>query len=318
MSIFSPARISRLALVVCALLLAGNAAAGPAHDRIVVFGDSLSDPGNAFVLLHEVSVSPYALIPDAPYARGGLHFSNGETWVEQLARSLNPNGSVGPALATPGVFTNYAVGSARARAGAPFDLASQVDLFLADFAGTVPADALYVVYVGGNDLRDAIEALAVDPSGATSLGLLNDAVAGVSANIARLYGAGAREFVVPNAPNLALVPAIRVQGMAAQMAAQMLSVAYNDMLALALATLEGQLAGETLYRLDVFALLNQTVAAPAAAGLTEVTAPCITPDTKAHAVCNRPDDYLFWDGIHPTRAGHAILARRAQAVLLAP
>ncbi|MCK7509526.1 MAG: hypothetical protein MZV70_39475 [Desulfobacterales bacterium] len=56
------------------------------HGQFVVFGDSLSDPGNAFVLLRETEVAPFELIPDAPYARGGLHFSNGETWVEQLRR----------------------------------------------------------------------------------------------------------------------------------------------------------------------------------------------------------------------------------------
>src|SRR5437870_5726450 len=50
---------------------------GPARS-VVVFGDSLSDPGNAFVILHKVAVPPFSsLIPDAPYARGGLHFSNG-------------------------------------------------------------------------------------------------------------------------------------------------------------------------------------------------------------------------------------------------
>ena len=62
-------------------LLAGYASAAAAgqYGRLVVFGDSLSDPGNAFVLLTRVSVPPFELIPDAPYARGGLHFSNGAT-----------------------------------------------------------------------------------------------------------------------------------------------------------------------------------------------------------------------------------------------
>lgn len=308
----------RLAFIVCVLLFAARAFAEPPYGRMVVFGDSLSDPGNAFVLLREVSVSPYQLIPDAPYARGGLHFSNGETWVEQLAQPLRLESSVGPALATPGVFTNYAVGSARARPGAPFDLSSQVDFFLADFAGAVPGDALYVVYVGGNDLRDAVAALAIDPSGATSLAILDAAASAIAGNVERLHAAGARRFLVPNAPNLALVPAVRAQGPALQAAAQMLSIAYNDGLASALTALDGALAGETVHRFDVFALLNQAVAAPATVGLSEIAAPCITPGVKAHAVCSRPDEYLFWDGIHPTRAGHGVLARHARAVLAAP
>jgi len=67
----------------------------------------------------------------------------------------------------------------------------------------------------------------------------------------------------------------------------------------------------TIHRLDLFALLNETVAAPAAAGLTEVAVPCITPGVFIDAECDRPDDYLFWDGLHPTRAGHALIAQRA-------
>ena len=33
-----------------------------------------------------------------------------------------------------------------------------------------------------------------------------------------------------------------------------------------------------------------------------------SPGVKGNAKCNNPNDYLFWDGIHPTSAGHAILA----------
>ena len=66
-------------------------------DGIVVFGDSLSDPGNAFALTGENLTPPsygmsgvelLTLIPDAPYAKGGNHFSNGPTWIEDLGRAL--------------------------------------------------------------------------------------------------------------------------------------------------------------------------------------------------------------------------------------
>lgn len=59
---------------------------------IVVFGTSLSDSGNAFALVGDQSTPPDftlnpLLVPRAPYARGGHHFSNGATWVEQFATS---------------------------------------------------------------------------------------------------------------------------------------------------------------------------------------------------------------------------------------
>src|SRR6266705_392176 len=63
-------RVSLLALF--ALLQASPAAAG-APQRFVVFGDSLSDPGNAFVLVRDVEVPPFDnLIPDAAQFDAGL------------------------------------------------------------------------------------------------------------------------------------------------------------------------------------------------------------------------------------------------------
>ena len=57
------------------LVSASPVLAGPPQ-RFVVFGDSLSDPGNAFILTRDLEVPPFtSLIPDAPYARGALHFS---------------------------------------------------------------------------------------------------------------------------------------------------------------------------------------------------------------------------------------------------
>jgi phospholipase/lecithinase/hemolysin len=44
-----------------------------------------------------------------------------------------------------------------------------------------------------------------------------------------------------------------------------------------------------------------------------VTDACI--DVFTGTVCEPASRYLFWDGIHPTRAGHAILAEEAARVL---
>ena len=73
--------------------------------------------------------------------------------------------------------------------------------------------------------------------------------------------------------------------------------------------------GVEIVRVDVFRMLNEVVAAPAAFGLTDATHPCIALNTRAHAFCATPNKFLFWDGIHPTVAGHRILAERANAAL---
>ena len=289
-------------------------AGGP--QRFVVFGDSLSDPGNAFVLLRDVEIPPFdSLIPDAPYARGALHFSNGPTWVEQLSVREHALPTAGPALFIPRLFSNYAVGGARARREGPFDLSTQVGVFVNDFHGHGPSGALYIVFVGGNDLRDALQALATDQTGAASAAIVQSALFTIRDNLLTLHAAGARKFLVPNAPDISLAPAVRLLGPAAQAAARFLATQFNGGLEAILQGLELGLGGTKITRLDVFTILNQIVATPGAFGLTNVTQPCIALDTKANAFCATPGKFLFWDGIHPTVAGHRILAERADAVL---
>ena len=187
-----------------------------ASERMFTFGDSLSDAGNHFAEIGEVSQAPFDPVPSFPYAIGGHHFSNGDTWVEQLTKRLGKPTSGHPASLSPGVFTNYAVGRARARANAPdfplFDLGTQINIFFADFGGNAPSDAVYAIWIGSNDTRDALSALGADPSGATSLGILNDAVMSIGNNITALYLAGARDFLILNVPNLAITPAVQSSG----------------------------------------------------------------------------------------------------------
>ena len=59
--------------------------------------------------------------------------------------------------------------------------------------------------------------------------------------------------------------------------------------------------------LDTFTLVDDIVADPAAFGMTDVTSAC----AFSQACIDNPDTTFFWDGIHPTTAGHAILARAA-------
>jgi outer membrane lipase/esterase len=283
--------------------------------ELIVFGDSLSDSGNFFVNTGEVSVRPFDFVPSAPYARGGFHFTNGRTWIEQVAKRLRDRRSGRPALRRPGRFTNYAYGTARSRAdGSAFDLSSQVGLFLSDFGGQIPRESMYVMWTGSNDVRDALNALFVDPSGATSAGILQDAVTATADNIIALYGSGAQTFMVPNAPNIGLTPVVRAFGPEAEVAALQLSVLYNQGLSQALDSLEA-LPGIRIVRLDVFGILGDLVADPESGGLVNVTESCITPGVVVDAICGRPRDYLFWDGVHPTRVGHRHLARAALEIL---
>jgi outer membrane lipase/esterase len=294
---------------------------GKPFGRIVVFGTSLSDPGNAFAFLGDANTPPYAdldqyLVPGMPYAKGGHHFSNGATWVERLAKSLGLAGDARPAFQGGAKATNYAVGGTRARDdGMNFTLSQQVGAFLQDFDGAAPSDALYVIEMGGNDVRDALLVyLSLGPAGADAV--LQQAVGSIGACIAALHTAGARRFLVWNAPNIALTPSLRMLDQAFPGAAWLglqLTLGFNAYLDAGLAPLS-YLDGIEILRLDVFGLLNAIAERPSDFGLDNAIDACVMPNVPPFA-CQKPDEYLFWDGIHPTRAVHAIVAHEAAAVL---
>ena len=65
--------------------------------------------------------------------------------------------------------------------------------------------------------------------------------------------------------------------------------------------------------IDRASFLAEVVANPASFGLSNVTERCYTGDditfNGSGDVCPTPSSYLFWDGIHPTATGHALLAQ---------
>jgi len=122
-----------------------------------------------------------------------------------------------------------------------------------------------------------------------------------------LYAAGARKFVLVNVPNVGAAPAVTALGPQVAGGATLLTSLYNGGLDIVRSQLS-MLPGATLTGVDVFAQLNLVLANPAAYGLTNVTTPCLTFFVSSNFLCSHPNRYLFWDGIHPTRAGQRILA----------
>lgn len=314
--------ISAAALLLMAvavlLVLPRPAQAQSAYSGLVVFGTSLSDSGNAFVLKGDAATPPDfqmnpLLIPSVPYAKGGHHFSNGATWVEQYARSVGLGDSAKAALATTDpAATNFAVGAARAyEDGLNFNLTLQVTTFLQRAGGVASPQALYVIEMGSNDIRDAFTVYATGGNGGP---ILNAAILSIAGNIQRLYVAGARNFLVWAPPNVGLTPAVRSLGPGAVGLITQLTMGFNNGLTATLSLLQPALPGVTFTRLDAFSVLNTIVGNPAGFGFTSVTTPCLTPN-EAPFSCSSPNDYLFWDGIHPSKAGHAVLAQFAGAVL---
>jgi phospholipase/lecithinase/hemolysin len=323
-------------LLICTLLLTGcgifsDLFGGNDDDgdneisEVFVFGDSISDTGNVFLGTDgDIPVSP-------PYFEG--RFSNGPVWVERFAESLGLKAE--PVLDNG---TNFAVGAARASRDVDFiiddeeftvpGILSQVDLFFGsqtdlfdkfkDFfidRDKADEDALYVIFIGGDDIRDIV--LDLD-GGFDATTTINTAIANISEAIRELEAEGARWFLVLNVPNPGLSPETVAHGLDAVMLATELTDPFNEtsfnfLLQKELDALEGNL-NITIFRLDTFALLEEIVTNPESFDLTNVTDPCLegeTPEFDGGTPCANPGDFLFWDLMHATTKVHAILAERA-------
>ena len=78
--------------------------------------------------------------------------------------------------------------------------------------------------------------------------------------------------------------------------------------------LDAILAAEiTLFDND--AAFQRLLADPAAFGITNTTEPCV--NFAANTVCANPDEYLFWDLVHPTARAHELVAREMRRALIA-
>jgi phospholipase/lecithinase/hemolysin len=310
-----------LALVTAFTLTPALAQAAP-FSSLYVFGDSLSDTGNLSALA--AATIPGLVVPGAPYETGRA--SDGPVAVEVMAAQLGltaqavasggtnyavigaATGEVPNPLGTPGpTADNYAEVLLNVNLPVSTGLVSQVGLFVSQQVGPIDPNALFFIWAGTNDffINDQ------DPST-----VIPTAVGRIAGSITALAALGAREFFVPNLPDLSLTP-----GGGAVLQDQ--TMTFNAALALQLTQLETQL-GVNILGFDTDALFDAILLNPSAYGLTNVTQPCYTGPPLAvfpgGQACATPGSYLFWDGSHPTARGHELLglafaeAIRAEAV----
>jgi outer membrane lipase/esterase len=247
-------------------------------EGVTVFGDSLSDNGNAF------RVGGGVFPPSPPFFQG--RFSNGPVWVENVVSELNLSDT-----STNNAFGGATSGTANTVNPALPGLTTQLNLSLQS-SPTANPDRLYVIWVGANDI------LTTDPNSPATTS------SNVSTALQRLTGAGARNLIVPNLPDLGTTPTGLTAPDRSALLSQ-LSTDYNNRLRTSLQTLSQSNPNLSIVPVDIAGLFNAAIANPARFGFSNVTQPCLNETTGA--VCANPDSFLFWDTLHPTAAAHRII-----------
>ena len=316
---------NRLVLSLAAVATLGvySSLHGQAFTSVVAFGDSLSDTGN----FAQLSKDHYFLEipgPLADYTVG--RFTDGfdtfpaarrykGVWVEQLAASLPEKPKVQASLDGG---EDYAYGGALSTTGTtsisfgPFNLftdtVKDTRLQVSTYLATKPKitdKTLFVLWSGSNDLL----AIPAGASEAEAEAAVKTAVEENLASVQRLVAAGATEILVPNLPPLGEVPELNTNTtLSAEATAA--ALAYDEALEAGLTALEKASPGKSLhvYVLDTYSLFESLVMSPSLYGLENVR-------NSAQWQGVDPDTWLFWDELHPTTAGHHLLAESAKDLL---
>ena len=291
------------ALTVAAAGAIASAASAQSYNRLVVFGDSLSDNGN----LYAATGGANPLSP--PYFQG--RFSNGVVFTELLG--FNAGRFTAGAPVTGSV--NYAFGGARTDSQiSPPGMRNQL-LAYTGAGGTFGANDLVSILGGANNIFQAVGPASVSPNPASAIQpVALAAAADVNFIVNSVATAGAGTILVTNLPNLALTPQFN-QGPGAPAAplADYAGTQFNGALLAGLMSTAAARPGTNIIMMDLYKIGPALVANAGAFGLTNVKDACFNQITLT--VCATPDTYLYWDSVHPTARGHQLIAALANDYL---
>ncbi|KAB8330575.1 SGNH/GDSL hydrolase family protein [Scytonema tolypothrichoides VB-61278] len=270
-----------------------------------LFGDSLSDTGNVFTVSGQNSPTG-PIPPDPPYFQG--RFSNNKIWVDYLGQDigLTPTLFANLSTQTPTQGINFAFGGSLSGQdnafvpGAPGVL-KQVDTFLANNQ-KADSNALYAVWGGGNDYL-----FGQNPN-------VNQTVSNLSNAVGALAQAGAKNILVFNLSDIGKTPLAVRTGNSSNLTT--LTNAHNAALASALFQLSNNNPSVNIIPVDIYSGFNRIIANPGEFGFKDVNTSCVVYDIISNQVlksCNNPNDYLFFDEVHPTTNVHKIVAETVLA-----
>lgn len=301
-------KATRIFVLLCACLFSLSVQAATIN-KIIVFGDSLSDNGNIYALTN------YAIPKNPPYFQG--RFSNGPVWIESLARNMGIN------VENKDQFSVYAYAGAWGADESPRDEMALVNLAweVSEYIGVeashgIPSQTLITIWIGSNDYLSG--RYDTDPEKSTSA-----TVSSIQNNIEYLIQNGAKHFLIVNLSDLGTTPKAYAQG--AQFAARLslLSRLHNQKLAAMLAKLRMQHPDVQLLGFDLIPHFNDLLLHPEKYHLINLKDACYDGDygsldgteNKTYQLCSNPNEYIYWDFVHPSKTIHDNLANIIQTFL---
>ena len=277
------------------------------YSRVVIFGDSLSDTGNLASIIGN--------FPSPPYYMNRV--SNGPVAVEVLANKLNLEALPSLHLIGPAQGSNYAIAGARAGGGELIDLGFQVTMFLANNGGVAPSNFLYIVFIGGNDVRDA----RAEANETVAIAIIDQAVAMEITTIQTLAAAGARDILVVNVPDIGSIPESGLLAAALGLPtlkeyASALTRAYNKKLKKQIKVIKHQLYEVEIEQFNLFKFFGKLIKHAGKYGFDNAADACFSSITfVVNPACNF-ENFVFFDEIHPTAHAHAIVGNRMSRVVI--
>lgn len=280
---------------------------------VVIFGDSLSDNGNLYeVMHHQFPQSP-------PYYQG--RFSNGPVWVERLVQGYYGQNA-------DAHLEDYAYGGAGILEddedpGAMYTLKREVGMYLDAHDRVADASRLYIVWIGGNNYFAAPDAgdEAVDR-----------VIRGTVNELRSLVNAGARHILVANLPNMGDAPIAREFDAKATLDA--LSRAHNDALKAAVEGLRAEYPDVQWLFYDTEGMQSTILKNPQEFGFTNTQDTCVdliseenmrpgvlpmVSRARMSRLMKRSmdacDGYMFFDAVHVTGPLHQIMADEVRVLL---
>lgn len=289
-------KICSLFIAVFTLIFSSAVNAKTSLDGVVVFGDSLSDNGNLYHIKQ-------GTVLGAPYYFGRC--SNGLVWVEILTNKLD---------LPPNRLDDRAIAGAQTDGERPPGVKTQIAHYLTETPNVDP-NKLYIIWAGGNNY--IYHPYARKKRVQETINDIND-------SITTLAEHGARYFLIPNLPDIGSTPlAAALQSKHPHLHLQAnltkLSQEHNQTLSADLPTLQAQLGmNVTILVMDDYTMMKAAESDPSKFGLVNATQACYNAPKLFQGggtVCATPNQYLFWDVVHPTLTGHEQLADLALHVL---